>query len=288
MNINDFNSLFQFDYRPRCTVKKDKDTPKLNTLKTDVFEKSSKRAENIEIKINHVCPKTRVTKTIKAVMNPLDKGTVYRKVLNENTGKIEKVPMEVDIAKSEDKTSVSYYFLAPDTHEEIGFVIIDDWKKSRLNYLLDCDIVEDTRLLDNFPEQGIYGDRVSVYFLQNNDEDKYGGIGKLADQITIEYCLQSGIEPNIVSMADGNSHTAHYKRGRRFLPVEKYDKDVDYYEFVKQYGTDDPNKIIEERILNTPDGEKVDTTDLFGLYMYMPQEVIQKYLELIKINPILH
>ena len=288
MNINDFNSLLQLDsyIKPKQRVNRtDKDTGVINPLKRDVFERTIKP---VEIKINHICAKTRAPKKIKAVMNPLDKGVVYKKVLDEKTGKTEKVPVSVDIAKSEDKASVSYYFLEPKTHEEIGFVVIDDWKKARMRSFFDYDILENTRLLDDFSEQGISGDRISIYYLQNNDETKYSGIGRLADQIAVEYCLQQGIEPNIVSMAENDSIVAHYKRGRRFLRVDKYDKDIDYYDFVDKYGTDDPNKIIEKRISKTPEGQKTDTSDLYGLYMYMPQGVVQKYLEKIKENPVLH
>ena len=291
MHIDDFNSLLQLDryIRPKQRViPKNNDSEIITQLKQDVFEKSQKQTEPFEIKFNHICPKTKTPKKIKAVLNPLDKGTIYIKVLNKNTGDIEKRPMTVDIAKTEEDSSVSYYFLTPKTHDEIGFVVIDDWKKARFNYLFDYDVLENTRLLDNFPQQGILGDRISIYYLQNNDETKYSGIGKLADQIAVEYCLQEGIEPNILSIADSNSHVAHYKRGRKFIPVDKYDKDLDYYDFVKKYGTNDPNKIIEERIANTPEGQKVDTSDLYGLYMYMPQEVIKKYLEIIKEKPVLH
>ena len=144
-----------------------------------------------------------------------------------------------------------------------------------------------SRLLDDFPEQGITGDRISIDFLQNNFEDTFSGIGKLGDKLAVEYCLKIGIKPMITSIADFNSHAAHYLRGRRFLEVSKYDPDIDAYEFKKEYGTLDPNKIIEERIKNTPKGQRVDTSDLGGLYMYMPQNVINKYLAEIKANPLL-
>lgn len=286
MNINDLNSLLQFDFvRPtKIKVQKDEHRVLPDNLKNDVFEKSQKP---FEIQIKHTCPKSTATKNINVTINPLDKGTIYKKVLNNKTGKTEKVPMQVDIAKSQEKTGVSYYFLNPENHEEIGFVVIDDWQKARRNYLLDFDATYNSKLLEDYPELGILGDRISIYYLQNNEESKYCGIGKLADRIAIEYCLQEGIEPNIISLADTNSHVAHYKRGRRFLPVTPEDT-INYRVFLEKYGTDDPNKIIEARIAAAIDGQKVDTTDLSGLYMYMPQEIIDKYIEEIKKNPTLH
>ena len=293
MNINDFNSLIQQDsYVRKQRPKQNFDIPsikpvKLPSLNEDVFEKTAQPGKKEEIEFCHFCVKTKTPQKIKAMHNNLNKGVVYKKIVNQTTGKPEKVPLVVDIAESHDGISTSYYFLEPDTKEEIGFVVIDDWRKKFFDITNSYEL-ENTRLLDDFPKQHIEGDRISIDYLQNNDESKYCGIGKLADQIAVEYCLQEGIEPNILSIAETNSHAAHYKRGRKFLPVDKFDKDIDYYEFVKTYGTNDPNKIIEKRIACTPKGQKVDTSDLYGLYMYMPQDIVQKYLEQIKTKPVLH
>lgn len=289
MNINDFNSIISMEslIRPKKAEPMPQTSIKLNSLENDVFEKKLTQPVPEKISIDHICAKTKTLKKISAQKNPLDKGTIYKKVINEKTDKIEKEPMTVDIAQSKDGCTVSYYFLEPETQEEIGFVIIEDWRMARFNPVFDY-YLDNSKLIDDFPEQGIEGERISIEYLQNNNEEKYSGIGRLADQIAIEYCLRENIEPNIISLAEPNSHAAHYKRGRRFLPVDKYDKDIDYYEFVKEYGTDDPNKIIEERIAQTPKGKKVDTSDLFGIYMYMPQDVVQAYLKQIKEHPVLH
>ncbi len=287
MNIHDLNSLIQVDYRVRPKRLDEKNTMALKPIECDTFEKTQKENNTVEIEFNHLSAKTKMPKRIRAFQNPSDKGIVYKKVVNKETGKTEKIPLIVDIAESKDGISTSYYFLDPKTKEEIGFVIIDDWRKKIFD-ITDTHKFEDTRLLDDFPTLGVEGDRISIDYLQNNDEEKYCGIGKLSDQIAVEYCINEGIKPNILSLAETNSHAAHYKRGRRFLPVDKYDKDLDYYDFVKEYGTDDPNKIIEERIAATPEGQKVDTSDLYGLYMYMPSEIINLYLEMIKKHPVLH
>ena len=289
MNINDFNSLIQFDsyIKPKRVEKKENRTTTFKTLEQDIFEKSQTEPKLVEIEFDHLCARTKKPKKIRAIQNPMDKGVIYKKVFNKSTGKTEKIPLLVDIAESQNGISTSYYFLEPETKKEIGFVIIDDWHKKIFD-ITNAYAIEDTRLLDDFPELGISGDRISIDYLQNNDENQYCGIGKLADQIAVEYCLNEGIEPNILSVAETNSHAAHYKRGRRFLPIDKYDKDLDYYDFIKEYGTDDPNKIIKERIEQTPNGQRVDTSDLYGLYMYMPSEIVNQYLELIKKHPILH
>ena len=284
MNINDFNSLIQ-SIKPtkKVCAENNKKTPISTTFKDDVFEKNKNQSQNTEIEFTHLCAVTKTPKIIKASLNPLDKGYIYKKVFNKQKGIIQKIPQEVNIAKSTEGINTSYYFLDPKTKTEIGYVIIVDWSKDFF-----YNDIESPKLLEDFPEQGIEGNRISIDYLQNNDENQYSGIGKLADQIAVEYCLQEGLEPNIVSLADTNSHAAHYKRGRRFFPLNKNDTEINYEDFVKKYKTDDPNKVIEEKIAATPSGEKTDTSDLYGLYMYMPQEVIKKYLEEIKRNPILH
>ncbi len=287
-SIDDFNSLIQHTPLKKTITKPLKASNPIcgskNALTKDLFEKTTKIKEFI---ISHICPHSGTKQSLKVVQNSSDKGILYKKVLNKETGRIEKIPFEADIAKSKDKWTVTYHFLEPKTKEEIGFVSIDDWRLAKHNPIYDF-LIENSRLIDDFPELEIFGDRVSINYLQNNNEQLYSGIGNLADQIAIEYCLKEGITPNIVSAADLNSHAAHYKRGRRFFKIDKSDKDIDYYEFKKTYGTDDPNKIIEERIKETPQGQKVDTSDLCGIYMYMPQDVVKMYLRRIKEHPVLH
>ena len=57
--------------------------------------------------------------------------------------------------------------------------------------------------------------------------------------------------------------------------------------FIKKFGTDNPNKILQER-LELANGDKVKCSDMGELLMYMPESVIQQYLEKIKQHPILH
>lgn len=242
-----------------------------------------------KIDITHVLPRNiaRTSGKTEQVTATLLPKTAFlnKKITIQDTGQVMKVPYEVNIARHDDSYMTTFHFLDKNTKQEIGYVSIIDWRKAPdivRNYNVNI-----SRLQDDFPELGITGDRISIDFLQNNFEDTFSGVGKLADRLAIEYCLKNGLKPNITSVAEYNSHAAHYLRGRRFLEVSKYDPDIDAYEFKKEYGTLDPNKIIEERIKNTPKGQRVDTSDLGGLYMYMPQNVINKYLAEIKANPLL-
>ena len=252
-------------------------------LDRDVLTLSNK------VKITHILPKEiertkGKTEQVTATLLPKT-AFIQRKIMLNKTGEVMKVPYEINIARHDDSYMTTFHFLDKNTKKEIGYVKIIDWRKApsvvqQYNFSF-------SRLLEDFPKQGIVGDRISIDFLQNNFEDTFSGIGKLADKLAVEYCLKNGIKPNITSVADYNSHAAHYMRGRRFFEISKQDPDIDAYEFKKTYGTLDPNKVIAERIKNTPKGQRVDTRDLCGLYMYMPENIINKYIKEIKENPLL-
>lgn len=252
-------------------------------LDRDVLTLSNK------VKITHILPKEiertkGKTEQVTATLLPKT-AFIQRKIMLNTTGEVMKVPYEINIARHDDSYMTTFHFLDKNTKKEIGYVKIIDWRKApsvvqQYNFSF-------SRLLEDFPKQGIVGDRISIDFLQNNFEDTFSGIGKLADKLAVEYCLKNGIKPNITSVADYNSHAAHYMRGRRFFEISKQDPDIDAYEFKKTYRTLDPNKVIAERIKNTPKGQRVDTRDLCGLYMYMPENIINKYIKEIKENPLL-
>lgn len=248
-------------------------------FKPDTFEKNENRIEHFTIRHTNYCSHRR--RKVKVELNLKDKAVIYKKVLNTETGQTTKAPLEVFVAKSQDKYRTSYHFLDKNANE-IGFVTICDWSKAPSTEK--CDIV----YLKNYRKLGIVGDRITIECLQNNNELKYAGIGKAADQVAIEYCLKEGLTPNIVSLADTGSLIAHYKRGRRFFKIKKNDIFSDYEGIMSKYGTNDPNKIIETLLADQPKGSWIDCTDLYQLYMYMPQEIIQKYLNKIKEHPILH
>ncbi len=262
----------------------------------DVFERSSEPAQirisHMKIRVNtpqnpSAAAKRPEFEQVDVRFNPQNRALIYKKVKNQASGEISKIPCEVYVAESQkDGWQTTYHFLEKDTKKEAGYVTIDDWHKLKQDSPI-WDVYENSALLDDYPQLGIKGRRISIEYLQNNDESLFSGIGTAADQLAVEYCLKNGLKPNITSVADYESHIAHYNRGRRFFEISKNDVDIDAYEFLADFGTLNPNKIIEKRISAAKPGEHIDTSDLGALHMYMPQEVIQKYLAKIEKNPIL-
>jgi len=129
----------------------------------------------------------------------------------------EKVP--VDIYKTNDTKTVStYHFMAPKGKNKYGYVtlaVLKEPQKHKSSYE-----GYEQKVLDDYPEQGIVGPRVIVDMLENDSKGEVGGVGFLADKMAVRHCLEHGINPPlIVSEALPNSHIAHYKRGKRFLPL---------------------------------------------------------------------
>ena len=203
--------------------------------------------------------------------NPKRTGVIWDKEKNKQ--------IKVVILKSsKGKNDTAYHFMSPNLKKEYGYVYLsfcDHPKEAYSSSFFDSEIYL------NYPEQHVTGPRVVVDFLQNNNDSKYGGIGKLADKTTVRHCLENGIEPVIVSVADCDSHVAHYLRGKRFLPLPK-DSEAQKF-FMKKYGSTDVNKILEKLIADADKkGEKVDLTGWGFTPMYMPQELAQKYINELK------
>ena len=109
---------------------------------------------------------------------------------------------------------------------------------------------------------------VYVEFMEKLNPN-YSHFGEVADQIEVEHGIQQGWKDfEIRSNAALNSHAMHYLRGKRFLP-------------------ESINEIVKSIIENTPLGEKFRTIQLGSVKMYMPKELIKKYIELAKKNPLL-
>jgi len=214
--------------------------------------------------------------------NGEDTAYVYKKIKNPNTGKYEKIKTEVGVGIKRMESITTYYLFDKKTKKEIGWFQINDWKKTQKKPNI-YESLKNERLEQDYPEQGILGDRISIEYLKNNYPDKYSGIGETCDQIAIEYCLKEKMLPQIVSEADPKSIIAHYKRGRRFLPAILNKK-----EYIQEFGTNDINKIIEKRIKANPSDKDVYCEDLGIPTMYMPQKIIEKYMKRIKEAPILH
>ena len=121
--------------------------------------------------------------------------------------------------------------------------------------------------------------------VENFNQDKYGGILRLADRIAVENCLKRGIK-NIKITGDAafNSHAVHYLTGKRFFPITNPNR----AEVLKNtYGTKDANKITKFVLKNTPKGSKYYTHMLGTVGMYMTQKSINEYVKLAKTTPVL-
>lgn len=110
---------------------------------------------------------------------------------------------------------------------------------------------------------------VYVEYIENMNPQLYSGFGTIADQIEVEHCLNRGMTYfGIRSEAGLNSHALHYLRGKRFE-------------------SDSINEEVKKIIDSTPAGQKFDTAKLGPQPMFMPLELIDKYLEIIKNCPLL-
>ena len=123
--------------------------------------------------------------------------------------------------------------------------------------------------------------------IKNYDPELYKSFEVTADQIEIEHCLKRGISPEkieINSEAALNSHAYHSKIGKVFreLPDGTFKKYLS-----ETYGTADVN-IIVKSILDKAKHIKDCHTEFLGkVPMFMPKDLIQNYLEIIKKTPIL-
>ena len=215
-------------------------------LKLYSYSNSMNYVTNIDMDLNVpqkiILEKTEIIKDSKAIKdhisvyyNPNTVAQVFEKVFNKATQKIEKKPLDVNIMQSFDGLwETTYYFMRKDLSECIGYVTLGDLKKLAIKNGLK-------------PQKGI-----TVSFLQNFNNNKYAGIGKLADRLEIEYCLKNKIKPVIISEADPGSHIAHYKRGKRFFPLVD-DNDAKKF-FVDKYKSDNVNAIIA-KLLSENDGK---------------------------------
>ena len=94
---------------------------------------------------------------------------------------------------------------------------------------------------------------VFVEFIENLHPDMYSGLGKTADQIEVEHCINRGLDRfEINSHAELNSHVAHYKRGKRFGKILSSTIEQ---EMLKRFQTIDANIIVKKIIDTATQGE---------------------------------
>lgn len=176
------------------------------------------------------------------------------------------------------KNETTYRFMSKSLRKEYGYV---EFTLCKNPDELAPVYLGGERLLKNYPEYGIEGPRVIVEWLENHNDSRYSGMGKLADKIAVKHCLDNNIKPVIISEADWGSHVAHYKRGKRFLPLTQ---DMPMYSFLKErYGTSDVNEILRQLVAKSEmTGEYVNIMKWQPITMYMPQELAQKYANELK------
>lgn len=250
-----------FDFLKFNTVQKTPSVPHrqisfkaVSNLRADTFEKCTK-ADNEE-----------------PVKTFVSRGEIFDRKNNK--------PVKVTIMKSSgSKYETTYHFMSQNLKEEYGYVAFTLCKKPRSREFKD--MVLEQELLKNYPEYGIKGARIIVDFLLNHNDTRYKGIGKLADKMAVKHCLDNNIKPVIISEADWGSHIAHYKRGKRFLPLEP--ESAAYQYFLRNYGTTDVNAVIEKLIKEEEkNGEKINIKQWNPIFMYLPKELAQKYAKELK------
>ena len=196
------------------------------------------------------------------IFNPNKVGQIYDKV--------NKTPIDVFILEIRDnrrKDEVAFHFMSKDLQKEYGYVKLD---KDYKGYM--------PELIRDYPNENIIGERIVVSYLENFDDEKYGGIGKLADKIEVKYCVENDITPNIISVAGDDSHIAHYSRGKRFI---KPDKESNAYDFLlRKYGSPNPNRVLHELWDSAKkSGNIIDLKDWnkYDFAMYLPHRLVDKY-----------
>ena len=128
---------------------------------------------------------------------------------------------------------------------------------------------------------------VKISMIKNYDPKLYKDFEITADQIEIEHCLKRGISPEnieINSEAVLNSHAYHSKIGKVFRelpdgPFKSY--------LIETFGTADVNIIVKSILDKAQHIRDCHTEFLGNIPMFMPKNLIQKYIEIIAKNPIL-
>ena len=130
-------------------------------------------------------------------------------------------------------------------------------------------VIKDNKIPVGYVNIHYIPDGIEVMFLKNMYPNLYSGVGKIADQIEVEHCLNRGLKNfKIISSANFNSHALHFLRGKRFV-------------------SEAVNENVKSIIEKTPKGCAYDTTSIGRVAMYMPLELINKYVQKIKTSPIL-
>lgn len=276
IKVNLYNNIYQYKYKPNVNFCGEKspasDSFERQTHQVDttlkIYDPYTSGYSSANINIDLEKPQKLVTQNKRGIPIELDYDPARTDFLYD---KINKKPIKTVILKSIRENRVSYNFMSENLDQEYGymnFTVYD--KKPRLQMAFD-------ELFMDYPNQGITGPRLVVDYVQNWNDKSIGGIGHLADKLTVQYCAENNLPFNIVSVADRGSHMAHYIRGKRFLPLEPDSYTFEFYK--KRFGQTDINEILKELLETIGTTKKKIKPDIGFIPMYMPQELVQKYLK---------
>jgi len=183
--------------------------------------------------------------------------TIYSKVTNSY------IPVRVEkrVYGTDDICPQITEYNVYDNHKKVGFVRLHD------------------------TEKGCY-----VQFIKNEIPQEYGDFGYLADKLEVQHCMQRNLQDfEITSYASMNSHALHYKRGKRFIGNVNQNQKNRFFELFKdaEIKNFNINAIVKYIVNHTPKGEGFNTWFLKQVSMYMPKNLIKKYVSELKKNPIL-
>lgn len=129
-----------------------------------------------------------------------------------------------------------------------------------------------------------------VLYVENEHPEKYKNFGYFADKLEVQHCMKKGLEDfEITSHAALNSHALHYIRGKRFKGTANKSQRNRFQELFKEANLKsfNINTMVKYIVDKTPKGEKFNTWFLKQVSMYMPKNLIKKYVSELKKNPIL-
>lgn len=153
------------------------------------------------------------------------------------------------------------------------------WHITNYTVIGEDEIVGSVSVIDK--KNGIWVD-----YIRNFKPRQYSGFGAVADQIEVEHCLNRGLDNfKILSEATPFSLPYHYNRGKRFGIIEDiFDKAF----LLEKYGTQNINNIMENLLKKFKVNEIHEEMALVNIPMYMPKELIDKYLLIIQKYPLLN
>ncbi len=187
------------------------------------------------------------------------------------------------------KNQFTYHIMSEDLSKEYGYICLakhngetkpktceheNTFFKYIKKHLSASEPQHRQNLYKDYENFGIEGERLEIEHIQNLYPKEVSGAGKIADKLAVKYCYDTQTRPNIVFYSMHNSHIENYKRGNRFLPLDKDSKTAE--KFRRKYGTDDPNTIMET-LINKKKLTKSETKSWGDLAMYMPSNIVKEH-----------